>query len=173
MTFLSYFFFACCLDFFLHTFNISGVVRTLPFFAWTCLHILSILNAFLVLWESWGATWLPLLPGVDTFSDYCIYLLLIYYIYYLLLCVYYIYTITYGKEHLFSFTLTRFMSFYFYKIWVKPNVIYSYLQWKYLRTPGCSQSRLIAWWPTLPQEDIIANFLLYSVANTGLADTVF
>ena len=32
------------------------VVRTLPFFAWTRLHIfLAILNAFLLLWESWVA----------------------------------------------------------------------------------------------------------------------
>ena len=88
------------------------------------------------------------------------------------LCLLYLYYYLW-KKHLFSFTLTHFMSLHFNKIWVKPNVIYSYLHWKYLRTPGCSQSRLIAQWPTLPQEDIIANFLLYSVANTGLADTVF
>ena len=98
------FFCLLCLDFFLQSSNIFQVVRTLSFFAWTCLHILAILNAFLVLWESWGAM-------VSTIAC-CRYFLMLLYLF------------SYEKNIFFH---TNLMSFYFYKIWVKANVIYSYL----------------------------------------------
>ena len=68
----------------------------------------------------------------------------------------------------FIFFHTRFMSFYFYEIWVKTNVIYSYLQWKYLKTPGCSWRHLLAWWPKLPHQDKIASFLFYQPSRHNI-----